>query len=215
MHTFWCLGLILALSDITVLGCGTPEHGAFTISSQQELDAQFQNCTAIQYPIYIASNYTGSFVLPNTTTWISWLQTESWIPQLGTFEPSIPNLTSVVGEGVTWIDSGLFIGNAPSVVSVAFPNLSHSFAVIIEGLGEHVVLDFPSLVSVNDSLTVSGNISSVDFPLLTGPLDFATYGDGVSINMSTGQPGGDKEYPLVNITFPSLEKASAHLYAEP
>lgn len=177
MHTFWCLWLVLALSgacfyginelppfsltrslDITVLGSQTPECGAFAISSQQELDAQFQNCTAIQY-IFIASNYTGSFVLPNTTTWIGGFQTESWMPELGIFEPSSPNLTSVVGEGVTWIDSGLFIGAAPSVVSVTFPNLSHSFTVIIEDLGENVTLDFPSLVSVNDSLTVSCNIS--------------------------------------------------------
>ena len=49
----------------------------------------------------------------------------------------------------------------------------------------------------------------MNFPLLTGPLDLATYGDGVSINVPSGQPGDDKEYPLVNITFPSLETASA------
>jgi hypothetical protein len=84
---------------ISVLGCDKPVDGIYSISSQQDLDAQLQNCTSIQYPIYIASNYTGSFVLPNTTTWVSGLQT-SWSGTQGIFDERTPNLTSIVGEGV-------------------------------------------------------------------------------------------------------------------
>jgi hypothetical protein len=104
---------------ISVLGCDKPVDGIYSISSQQDLDAKLQNCTSIQYPIYFASNYTGSFVLPNTTTWVSGLQT-SWSGTQGIFDERTLNLTSIVGEGVTWIDDGLYIGNATC------PYLSHS-----------------------------------------------------------------------------------------
>lgn len=77
----------------------------------------------------------------------------------GSSDPN-PNLTSVVGEGVTWIGAnGLFIANAASLVSVSFPNLSQASAIAIDNVGEPLTLDFASLVTVNDSLIISANIS--------------------------------------------------------
>ena len=220
-----CFSRVFALSltnslDVSVHGCALPFGATYKISSQEELDNALQGCTSVTN-INIVNNYTGSFTIPDTVTSIWGLSTslDNIFPDLNSPRYPTPNLTSIVAYGLTMMHY-LDIGNAPSLVSISFPNVSQAEDIYISEVGETFAINFSSL-GISDTIEISANISryvlendcargailaqtdcnfSVDFPLLNRT-------DSVTITGPSGQPGDNKEFPSMNISFPVLSTA--------
>lgn len=156
-----------------VLACTTtPSSGfdTFFIYSQQEIDSLFQGCVNITYPIVVGQNYSGSFVLPNTTTSVWELRTYASPDPYGytsapLFNDALDegsfnlNLTSVIGNSVTSMTYLSLIG-APSFTSSSFPKLTNVASLTFQDLGQDLTLDFSSLQMIDEFLTIATPIST-------------------------------------------------------
>lgn len=116
-------------------------------------------------------NYSGPLVFPNTTTSVWELRTwSSPDPELyynnnlyDTPIPDVllvPNLTSVVGDSVTWVGYLSLVG-APSLVSTSFKNLTTVSVLALIDLGPDLAMDFPSLQVVNETLIFETHVDAL------------------------------------------------------
>jgi hypothetical protein len=143
------------LLDTLAASCGANQ--SFVISSQQDIDTNLNGCTEI-HQIFITPNYTGAFVLPNTTTSLGVISVGNG--QSGTSAELLganPSITSIVADGVTNITQ-IDMCCVPALEYLSFKSLSAADSVYIIEVGV-TALDFPSLVNVAGELSISGNMS--------------------------------------------------------
>ncbi|KAL4736516.1 hypothetical protein BDV11DRAFT_193660 [Aspergillus similis] len=129
----------------------------FYIASQADADSVGRNCPIVNTSIFINGSYTGSLVLNRVrnitkAVRVSWWDSTS--PQLTSVE--LPDL-----EYVDWIDLPELTASkfsAPKLETINRMNLGQA--------APGSELDFPSLVTAEQSLSIIGNYSSVNLASL-------------------------------------------------
>lgn len=149
--------VLIDLIDTSALNCSQTQEGNIIFYSQAQLDTRLLDCPSLARNwVVIARNYSGSFVLPNSTTDIWGMFTEN-DPNPPYLAYAVPNLTSIIADGVTYLNS-ITVLNAPSIKYISFGNLPQSEDITVQGVGD-MALNFPSLNSLHGYLTFVGNFS--------------------------------------------------------
>ncbi|KAF9885249.1 hypothetical protein FE257_000609 [Aspergillus nanangensis] len=156
--------------------------GVWTISSQDQLESISNSCSTMVGDINIASNYTGSFILPrvsNITGVISDIGLENNLTSielldaafLGGFDLTDHNYLSISGPNVTEVGR-IDIANGLSV-SVSLPRLGTVAEISLSGGFSN--LDFSGLKNITSKLEMcsdascnpeSGEALNASFPVL-------------------------------------------------
>lgn len=147
--------LVLAISSLTgtLAQVCTSSNPSYHISSQDQLDDLAQNCTVIDSPFYIESNYTGSsFVLRNVTN----------ISQNVVFEWSEKSPRSRSPISVEFPDlrhaKSIGLWEAISLTKLSLPKLEYVEIFSTFGVWGMPDLEFPSLRNTS-RISLLGNIS--------------------------------------------------------
>lgn len=131
--------------------------GYYIISNQEEIDSTFKDCVSIKSTILIGTNYAGSFVLPEITTFVHSIYTNDSTTDTDPFEGGndwwqSPLLTTLVGNGVELV-ANISIYRAPLLESVSFGKLRWADYITLTKVGK-AEIDFSSLASVESGLNV-------------------------------------------------------------
>ncbi|BCS29289.1 uncharacterized protein APUU_70859S [Aspergillus puulaauensis] len=191
--------LVLAISSLTgtLAQVCTSSNLRYHISSQDQLDVLAQNCTVLDSPFYIESNYTGSsFVLHNVTNIsqdVIFEWSEDWPRSQGPISVEFPDLIHAKRIGL-W--------EAVSLTKLSLPKLEYVETFETFGVWGMPDLEFPSLRNTSQ-IDLLGNISRVSFPALKtvhGALSLDNISDPSMRTMNTN--------PLtIDLSLPVLEKA--------
>lgn len=151
--------LVLAISSLpgTLAQVCTSSSPSYHISSQDQLDVLAQNCTVLDSPLYIESNYTGSsFALHNVTN-ISQNVVFEWSEKSprsqGPISVEFPDLIHAKSIGL-W--------EAVSLTKLSLPKLEYVETFSTFGVWGMPDLEFPSLRNTSQ-IDLLGNISRYQF----------------------------------------------------
>lgn len=152
-HLLRAYSLVLGIASLTgtLAQVCTSSSRSYHISSQDQLDVLAQNCTIIDSPFYVQSNYTGSsFILHNVTN-ISQSLNFEWSDTSPRSPLSIefPDLTRA---------KSIFLSDVSSLAKLSLPKLEYTNYFSMSGPWEMPDLEFPSLRNTS-AIRLQGNIS--------------------------------------------------------
>ena len=113
------------------------EGNSVTVSSQADVDTNFQNCTFINSQIVIASDYLGPFSLPGVTDFFGIVFQASF--------PETPGLTSIDLPDATFVET-INLQNVPALTSISLPKAGRVGELSLLG-NSLVSIDCRSMIS--------------------------------------------------------------------
>jgi hypothetical protein len=131
--------------DANAKVCMSVEGTSITVSSQADVEKNFQNCTFINSAIVIATDYMGSFSLPGVTDFFGAITQAS--------PPETPGLTSINLPDATFVEI-IDLQNVPALTSIYLPNAVRVGKLSLLG-NSSVSIDCGSMVSAG-SITIEG-----------------------------------------------------------
>lgn len=127
-----------------------------TISSGDDFNRRFGNCTTIVGSLHIARNYSGSLILHDITNVTGHISISAFDGPEESMNLTL-NLTSIEANVLVSLGD-LILFDVPALKSVAFPKLETIGSLEIDFISDDAELSFPSLFNAT-SLELSGPIS--------------------------------------------------------
>ncbi|EEP75974.1 predicted protein [Uncinocarpus reesii 1704] len=191
----WLLALAVGMLPAAVAELCTPTSGdygrVFYVYSQSDLDTIAAKCTTVDGSIFIGTNYTGSFRLPNVRNITSAFQQEPSFPH-----KSDPAPTSIDIPDLEYLGGSLIV-DFPTVAKLSAPKLKKVHWEL--RVQDVATVDFRSLEEAR-YISVSGNITSLNLDSLR------RFGERCKIcNKEYCGPTTPPNYPPLDLSLPSLQ----------
>ncbi|KUJ06365.1 uncharacterized protein LY89DRAFT_692498 [Mollisia scopiformis] len=197
------LQALLSISTISVAlasPCNTSDEYDIStaFSSQDDLDQRLAGCTSIDGWLHIAHNYTGSFILNNITNIAGGISTYDGAG-------NSTGITSIEANGLLSVQE-LVVFGVPTLENISFPDL-----VTIDNIGVDLAsggeLHFPSLTNCT-TIVLSGSISRMDFSSLSSVDDELSISSNDTINTPISLDSIIPSYSPLDVDFPALQNCS-------